>query len=86
MHQQIFFVQCVCMFSSLFLKEVDAKIIILKPEKSWQAQVDTRNSPSDNLIIPDNPAIVGKLYNNNKMFKFNRSESTGLEAENKTKT
>ena len=50
------------------------------------ARVDTRNSPGENLIIPNNPAIMGRLYNNNKVFKFNLSESTGLEAENKPKT
>ena len=51
-----------------------------------KARVDTRNSPSSNLIIPDNPAVVGRLDNNNEMFNFNLSESTGLEEVNKTKT
>ena len=50
------------------------------------ARVDTRNSPSSNLIIPDNPAVVGRLDNNNEMFNFNLSESTGLDVVNKTKT
>ena len=50
------------------------------------AWLDTKNSPSKNLIIPDNPAIVGRLDNNNKMFNFNLSESTGIDVGNKTKT
>ena len=45
------------------------------------ARVETRNSPGKNLIIPDNPAIVGRLdNNNNKVFNFNLSETTGLDA------